>query len=76
MGRGAIGKQAHRLVAVQGRHPPDHLSGDFERFPTGRQDFESLAFLEQLNRQLGNDVNDVLTVVEDQERAPFSQVVR
>src|ERR1700682_1345703 len=72
----AISKQADGLVASQWRHPPGYFSRHAQRFPTGCQDFEALAFFEQLNGQLGDGLNDVFTVVKDQQRVPLSEVVR
>src|SRR6202171_2233801 len=72
----AISKQADRLVASQWPRPSGGLLQAARTGPTGCQDFEALAFFEQLNRQLGDRLNDVLTVVKDQQRVPLSEVVR
>jgi hypothetical protein len=51
------------------------LAGDLKRFATGGQDVQLRARSQQLFRELGTGINQVLAVINDQEEALRPQYV-
>ena len=88
-GLGPLDEQTHRLelhgplsaeLVVrrqrQRRHAPDSFTREAQRLPTGRQDPQLAAGLQEEIGKFGTGVDQVLAVVEDQHKPLRSQDVR
>jgi hypothetical protein len=68
------GVSARRGIGhVERRDGPDHLCGQAERFPAGRQDAQPRTAAQQPPGQLRGLVDDVLAVVQDEQHSPGPQ---
>ena len=84
-GPGPLGEQLHGLAGAEvvhrgarrwqaeRRHGPQHLAGDAERLAAGREDADGRAHAQQVCRECGAGVEDVLAGVEDEQAGPVGE---